>query len=63
MSQLPQEPCFTLKKEGSNVTDGTLDAPQMDQSFQVELADHTRDKSAICDEKQTNQNTQETDQS
>ena len=33
------------------MTDGTLDAQQMDQAIQVELADHSCDESAICDEK------------
>ena len=63
LSWLPQELCFTLKKEGSNVTNGTLDAQQMDQAIQVELADYSCDESEICDEKQTNQNMQETRQS
>ena len=45
------------------MTNGTLDAQQMDQAIQVELADYSRDESEICDEKQTNQNTQETGQS
>ena len=45
------------------VTDGRLDAQEMDQGIQVELADHSCDESAICDEKWTNQNTQEMDQS
>ena len=38
------------------MTDGTLDAQQMDQGIQVELTDHSHNESAICDEKQTNHN-------
>ena len=45
------------------MTNGTLDAQQMDQAIQPELSDHSRNESAIRYEKRTIQIRQETDQS